>query len=91
MREEATRRKKQMHMTDERPKIVWTDSENISDMMGVLTAACTMCRGPARVPEDVAAIRMVGEKQWALVVCEKCAPKFMEKIDEKMREIAEEL
>lgn len=55
-------------------------------MLNVSTGACTSCDGPARVPEDVAAIRQIGGKLMPLIICEKCQPEFERRLREKMEE-----
>jgi hypothetical protein len=62
----------------------WTGNDEISEMLGVTTGACTSCGGPARVPEDVAAVRQHEGKLTPLIVCPKCQPDFEDRLREKM-------
>ena len=57
---------------DVRPRVEWTGNEQVSEMLDVSTAACTNCGGPARVPEDVAAVFQLGKVRTPVVVCEPC-------------------
>lgn len=57
----------------------WTNQEEIHELVGgVITAECTYCHGPARSPEDVAAVvtNMLGEVTLRIVVCDRCHDKF---------------
>jgi hypothetical protein len=64
----------------------WVGNEKIAELLETITHACTVCGGPARVPEDVAVIRQVGEKLDPLVICEDCTPAFIEDLQRFMDE-----
>lgn len=60
----------------------------IQEMLGGdLTIACTLCRGAARVPEDVVAVMDDGHR---LVVCEDCTPRFRQEIKNILEKMMEE-
>lgn len=63
-------------------KAEWAKGEKIAELLDVTTAACTICRGPARVPEDVVAVVEQDGRKVALVVCESCQPAFMAELNE---------
>lgn len=53
----------------------WAEPEEIAEQMDVVTAACSYCGGPARVPEDVMAVQVDSTgRQRPLVCCERCTP-----------------
>ena len=74
-------------MSDE---VKWVGNPDIAKLLDVSTAACSFCGGPARVPEDVAAVKQVGDALTHMIVCPDCAPEFMSKIDEAMRKLENE-
>lgn len=53
----------------------------IQEMLDVITVRCTMCGGPARVPEDTLAV--IDGK--AAAVCPSCLPRFLELFREAIR------
>lgn len=70
-------------MTEERAR--WTNKEEILSIMDVSTGACTGCKRPARVPEDVIAVHEVNGVLSAIICCEECLPEFTRMMDEAMR------
>lgn len=72
-------------MTDD---VRWTGNEQIAELLGVSTGACTSCGGPARVPEDVAAVRQHQGQVVPLIICQNCQPTFEENMREKMAELS---
>lgn len=57
-------------------RLEWAGNEKISEMLDVMTGACSYCHGPARVPEDVAAVMEHKGEQTPLIVCPACTPAF---------------
>lgn len=64
--------------------VEWTPGKRIGEMLDVSTGACSYCKGPARVPEDVAAVMEHQGEQWPLIVCPSCYPSFMERLEQEM-------
>lgn len=55
-----------------RPRVTITGNEKIGELLDVSTAACSVCEGPARVPEDVAAVAQFNDRRIPIVVCLGC-------------------
>lgn len=61
-------------------RVQWAGNKEIAGMLDVSTGACTYCGGPARVPEDVAAVMEHKGEQVSLIVCVNCHPFFEERL-----------
>jgi hypothetical protein len=46
-------------------------------MLDVSTAACTLCGSPAKVPEDVVAVKQEGGTSTPIVICCECQPVYV--------------
>lgn len=71
-------------------RVEWTGNESIRDLLDVSTGACSYCGGPARVPEDVAAIVEEKDKRTPLIVCPACCPRFARELTERANEARRE-
>jgi len=58
-------------------EIHWSNNPEIAALLDTITHACTYCGGPARVPEDVAAVIEIAGKRDAFVVCPACSDQFI--------------
>ena len=58
------------------PRVEWVGEEKIEEILNVSTGACSYCGGPARVPEDVAAVYQDGAQVIPVIVCPACSPTF---------------
>lgn len=67
----------------------WTNKDEIAALMDVSTAACTECKGPARVPEDVVAVHQVDDVLRPVVVCPECVPIWLALMKEEIDVIGE--
>lgn len=76
-----------------KPDVRWTGNEKIAELMDVSTGACTGCKRPARVPEDVVAVHQIGDVLRPIIVCPDCSPEWErllnEAIEERMKDGSE--
>lgn len=67
-------------------RVEWSSGKEIEAKLDVSTGACSYCKGPARVPEDVAAVMERKGEHVPLIVCEACSPAFMARLDDALRQ-----
>jgi hypothetical protein len=63
----------------------WVKGQKIAEALDVSTHACSICREPARVPEDVVAVFRKRGKTLPLVVCMDCGPSFLTFLEDVRR------
>jgi hypothetical protein len=63
----------------------WSDDDEIAELMDVSTGACTGCKRPARVPEDVVAVLQVDGVLRPIIVCPECVPEWTEMMLNEMK------
>lgn len=69
----------------EKPEARWSDKEEIAELMDVSTGACTGCKRPARVPEDVVAVLQMNGVLRPIIVCPDCEPEWTEMMMAEMK------